>query len=140
VPIGGSNLRDKLLAFVEVDPANHEDIKRVIADCALTYIGFDVPAYIVSDPNGPPLVWDLETSGNSEIVGGHAVICAGYDDQGLDVVSWGIRYRMTWNFWTTFVDESYALVSPDWIEKTGKTPLGMTVAELEAAMQAIRSA
>jgi hypothetical protein len=39
---------------------------------------------------------------------------------------------MTWAFWNVYVDEAYALVSPDWIGAKGKAPNGFALAALEA--------
>jgi hypothetical protein len=47
--------------------------------------------------------------------GGHAVDVVGYDDQGLTIVTWGSLKRMTWSFWERYVDEVYALISPDFL-------------------------
>ena len=82
-PIGPAGKgRHKIAAFVEVDPRNVDDVKRTIDDCGVAYIGFNVPAYIVPPPPAaPPAVWDVETK-NASIVGGHAVVLAGYDAKG----------------------------------------------------------
>jgi hypothetical protein len=128
--------RHKIAAFVEVDPRNHDDVKRTISDCGVAYIGFNVPQFIMP-PNEPPLrVWDVQT-GNDNIVGGHAVVLAGYDANGARVISWGDYYTMTWAFFAKFVDEVYAIADNTWIDKTGKTPGGLTLAELETQMQAL---
>lgn len=127
--------RHKITAFVEVDPAKPIDIRRTIADCGLVYIGFAVPAYM---PETAGATWDVDPSGDQTIVGGHCVILVGYDAEGLDVISWGNTYRMTWAFFAKFVDEAYAIADPWWIEATGKTPAGLTLATLEAQMAAIR--
>ncbi len=135
-PVGpGGAQRHKILAFVEVDPAKPIDIRRTIADCGLVYIGFTVPAYM---PETAGATWDVNAAGDQTIVGGHCVILVGYDAEGLDVISWGNFYRMTWAFFAKYVDEAYAIADPWWIEATGKTPGGLTVAALEGQMAAIR--
>jgi len=131
--------RNKIAAFVEVDPRNTDDVKRAIVNCGVAYIGFNVPQYIVPN-NEPPLsVWDVENT-NTTIVGGHAVVLAGYDANGAKVISWGQYYTMTWGFFAKYVDEVYAIADQAWIEATGKTPGGLTLAELEAQMQALQNA
>ena len=128
--------RHKLAAFVEVDPRNLVDIRQTIADCGLTYIGFNVPNYLTA-LEAPGATWDLQV-GNDSIIGGHAVAIAGYSIAGLRVISWGAYYTMTWAFWQRWVDEAYALIDTDWLRATGVTPFGMTLAELEAQMEAIK--
>jgi hypothetical protein len=129
-PIGANgSQRQKIAAFVEVDPRNTDDVKTAINDCGLVYIGFNVPTYLMS--SGPPTVWDVNPSGDQTIEGGHAVVLAGYDATGLKVISWGQVYTMTWAFFAAFVDEVYALVDEMWVQKkNGVTVLGMTLAQL----------
>ncbi len=129
----------KLLAFIEIDPTIPADIDRATYECGLVYIGFNVPAFMQSLEN-PGSTWSTDPWGNTHIVGGHCVISPGYESGFRDIISWGYKYRMTYGFWKKYVDEAYALVSPEWVEATGRTPLGMTVAQLEAQMAAIKLA
>lgn len=134
VPTGcGDN---KLAAWVEVDPRNTDDIKRVIDDCGVCYIGFDVPANIMPDNAPPPSVWTYVP--NSPIIGGHAVVLAGYNDNVADLISWGGKYSMTWEFFHEYTEEAYALVDKDWVTATGKTPLGMSLDTLTSQMDAMK--
>ena len=132
----GTN-RHKIAAFVEVDPRNVDDVKRTINDCGLAYIGFNVPQSVQPPGEPPPAVWDYVPA-HSKILGGHAVVLAGYNSKGARVISWGQYYTMTWEFFAHFVDEVYAIADSDWVESTGKTPAGMTVDQLEAQMQALK--
>ena len=126
----------KIDAFVEVDPRITDDVKRTINECGLAYIGFNVPQYIVPTTGAPPAVWDVENT-NTKIVGGHAVVLAGYTATGARVISWGQYYTMTWAFFAKYVDETYAIADSAWINGGGKTPGGLTLAELEAQMKAL---
>lgn len=127
--------RDKILAFIEVDKRVQDDIKRTIYECGVAYIGFKVP-FSVLPPNGPsPRIWDIVPN-ETDSVGGHAVVLTGYDADGnFDVISWGECYKMTPRFVAAFVDECYAIVSPDWAKATGLTPLGMSLEDLSNQMR-----
>jgi len=139
-PLGpAGKTANKIAAFVEVDPRNVDDVKRTINDCGVAYIGFNVPANIMPPNAEPPAVWTVDPS-NSKIIGGHAVVLAGYDANGARVISWGQYYTMTWDFFAKFVDEVYAIADQDWVEATGKTPGGISLAELEQQMQALKEA
>lgn len=129
--------RQKITAFVEVDPRNTDDVKRTINECALAYIGFNVPQSVQPPNQPPPAVWDYVPN-DSKIIGGHAVVLPGYDSNGVKVVSWGQYYTMTWEFFAHFVDEVYAIADSEWVEATGKTPGGLTLAELETQMQGLK--
>jgi hypothetical protein len=129
--------RHKIAAFVEVDPRNVDDVKRTIDDCGVAYIGFNVPAYIVPPPPAaPPAVWDVQTN-NAAIVGGHAVVLAGYNANGARLISWGSYYTMTWAFFAKYVDEVYAIADADWVQAKGTTPGGLSLAQLETQMKAL---
>jgi hypothetical protein len=130
--------RHKITSFVEVDVKNIDNIKRTIADCGVAYIGFDVPQYIMP-PDAPPLsIWDVDPKGDNSIIGGHAVVLAGYDAHGARVISWGKYYTMTWAFFAKFVDEAYAITDPDW-SKVKTTPGGLTLDELGTAMKPLKA-
>jgi hypothetical protein len=133
-PVAGGVHR--LTAFVEVDPSNQDDVKVAIYTCGLVYIGFNVPTYINQAAGS---TWDVEP-GQASIEGGHAVVLCGYDASGVTVISWGALYKMTWAFFAAFVDEVYAIADPDWIKATGLDPLGMSMADLETQMNALREA
>ncbi len=131
--------RNKLSAYVEIDPRNPRDVCEAIMECGLVYIGFNVPNLLPEDPGA---VWDGRDMGPIE--GGHCVILPGFtrtnpDAPTFDVISWGDRYTMTWEFWQKNVDECYGLFSELWIASTGQTPYGLDAAALSSLMQAIRA-
>jgi hypothetical protein len=131
--------RHKIAAFVEVDVRNLDDVKRTIVDCGLAYIGFNVPASLMPPNQPPPAVWQFDPA-NAKSVGGHAVVLAGYDATGFRVISWGEYYTMTFEFFSKFVDEAYAIADADWVAAKGTTPAGFTLSQLEAQMQALKDA
>ena len=132
---------NKIAAFVEVDPRNTDDVKRTINDCGVAYIGFPVPETIMPPGQEPPAVWKLDPANpNPKLVGGHAVVLAGYDANGARVISWGQYYTMTWDFFAKYVDEVYAIADRTWASAKHKTPGGLSLQELEAQMQALREA
>jgi hypothetical protein len=130
-------VKHKIAGFVEVDPRNLDDVKRAIVACGVAYIGLNVPANIMPANAPPPSVWTVDPS-NSKIVGGHAVVLVGYDANGAKLISWGQFYTMTWAFFSTFVDETYAIADSTWIEAKGTTPGGLTLEQLEAQMQGLK--
>jgi hypothetical protein len=129
IPQGRSIIR----AVIEVDVKDTEGVRHAINDCGGVYIGFDVPAWLMEGE--PPAVWS--TGADTQSVGGHAVFLPGYDAEGPDVISWGKLYRMTWEFFTSRVDEAYCLAHPWWIDATGKTPAGLTEDQMREQMAAL---
>jgi hypothetical protein len=126
----------KIMAFIETDVRNLDDIKRTIYECGCAYIGFQVPQSIMPANAPPPGIWDV--GGDQTILGGHAIILTGYDNQGFYLISWGQKYLMTFDFFTAFTEEAYAIADREFITATGKSPLGLTIAELEAQMQGLK--
>ena len=130
--------RHKIKAFVEVDPRNVNDVKQTIFDCGVAYIGFNVPQFLMPPPPAsPPAVWDVQTTDTNSI-GGHAVVLAGYDAVGARVISWGQYYTMTWAFFAQYVDEVYAIADAGWIGAKGTSPAGLSLAALEAQMKGLQ--
>jgi hypothetical protein len=129
---------DKILAFVEVDPRNLDDVKRTIFNSGIAYIGFNVPQNIMTDP--PQKIWTV-APGNPQIVGGHAVALPGYDADGAIVISWGALYKMTWQFFGRYVDEVYDITDASWSRSTFASdrklslPGGLSEAELVNQMR-----
>lgn len=118
---------DKILSFGYVHPKDHDSIKRIVAMLGGAYIGIQLPNFAVS---GDVQTWDLDPQGDNSIAGGHAVFIHGYDDKNLYLNTWGQAWTMTWAFFDTFVEESYGIISQDWINAKGETPEGETLEEL----------
>jgi hypothetical protein len=135
-PIGANGAdRNKLAAFLEIDYRNLDDVKRTINEFGVAYIGIGVPAYVHANPT--PQVWDVEAT-NNKVIGGHAVILAGYDAQGAKFISVGKTYTMTWAFFSKYTDEAYALADEAWITKKGLTPGGLTLDALKQQMLGLK--
>jgi hypothetical protein len=137
IPVGTAGDKNVLSAWIEVDPRNIDDIKRVIDACGVAYIGFNVPSNIMPQNADPPAVWVYDPSAMN--IGGHAIVLAAYDAETVGLISWGKKYQMTWEFFQHYTDEAYALIDTDWVKYTNTTPLGMTLADLVSQMDAIRS-
>lgn len=137
-PIGPTGQqRHKLTAFFEVNPAKQMDVQYEINACGVVYIGFNVPAFLMDGP--PAALWDVQRS-NTSIIGGHCVILGGYDYRGVNLVSWGRKFKMTWEFFAAYVDEVYPLIDEDWVTAMGTTPSGLYIPQLIATVQALKTA
>jgi hypothetical protein len=62
---------------------------------------------------------------------GHCIPAVAYDADNLYVVTWGEIKAMSWPFYNAYADESYAVLSQDFIEKMGTDPAGFNLAALE---------
>lgn len=103
----------KIDKFLSLTPSNIEQIKASVFHLGNCYIGLNLPQSALQTTS-----WDVVP--NSPVAGGHAVCVVGYDDtkQVLYIVSWGCVIPMSYQFLTTYCDESWSLYSTDWINKT----------------------
>lgn len=125
-----------LIAFVDPQIKNHEEIKQAIYLFGGVYIGMNVPNYIM---NTVPSVWDIPgDDDDATIEGGHCVFVCGYDNNGVTFISWGNVYKMTWNYWDMFVDEVHCILSQDWVNSKGVDVQGFNIAQLKDDLSQIK--
>jgi hypothetical protein len=124
----------KIQAFASVSVAAELEVKQCILLFGGVNIGLALP--IAAQQQG---VWDVTQGPNSVpgSWGGHDVPVLDYDDQGLTCVTWGQLKRMTWDFWHKYVDEAYAILSPDWIKANGVSAEGVALTTLLADLEKI---
>jgi len=122
-------------AFAAVSPGDTRLIKAAIYLFGGIYVGVNLPKSAQSQK-----IWDV-TSGTNAIPGswgGHAMSIQSYDAEGLTCITWGEKQVMTWRWFETYCDESYACFSDDFI-KAGHNPLGVDVATLRKDLAAVTS-
>lgn len=133
---GTTNLTS-LQAFASIDPQTQAHVQVGIYLFGLAYIGFSVPQSAM-DQNAAGETWDTVPD-DGGIVGGHAVVVPMYDQPSniLTCITWGMRQKMTWAFWTTYVDEAYVLLSPSWLARGQVDPSGFNLAALQSDLAAV---
>lgn len=62
--------------------------------------------------------------------GGHAVTILAYDEEHLTCVTMGNEQKMTWDFWETYNDEAYAIITEDFFNGS-QTPLGLNLQTIQ---------
>jgi hypothetical protein len=127
-PLSASGARvDKILGFVEIDPRNVDDVKRSIYNAGVAYIGVWLTDHVYPDaPAQPPLVWDV-TAAKEKAPHPHCVVLPGYDKDGVIVISWGRRYKMTWAYFAKHVDEVYSISDRAWTSSPTAKRLGLSL-------------
>jgi hypothetical protein len=132
---------------VQLEPKNVIQAKDAVNLFGSCYIGVALPDFAVQPgtdflktpwvvpPKGP--VGDAAPNPDN----GHCIPAVGYDDRNLYVVTWGALKMMSWQFYQTYMDEAFAVLSPDWISaKLGKAPSGFDMAALKQDLAAVTSA
>jgi len=121
--IGGHKINNYLA--VEVSQINQLKLCVYLFD--VCYIGVALPITAQNQdiwaesvgPNAAPGSW-----------GGHAVPVVGYNAIGPVVITWGEVKQMTWGFWSKYVEEAWAVLSTDWVNKQNIAPNHLTWNEL----------
>lgn len=131
----GGKLR-KIYGFAAVDPANKLAVQTAILIAGGGFnIGFNVPSQWMGANTYDGAVWDVPTSFN--FVGGHDIRAIGYDEIGVQFMTWGITITMTWAALadSRLVDEAYVEFQADW-DTDGTAPSGLKTDELMADIAA----
>lgn len=129
IQVGGK--QHNLSGYVAFDWTDAEITKACVALLLGACIGIQLPADWTRNA-----VWDVT---DSPIVGGHDVALVDYDDTGVYVASWSRVYRITWRAFTSrsWLDEGWAMLSPDLAAGEILAPSGLKVEELSRALSAI---
>lgn len=135
----GSTWVDRITAYAGVEASNLDLVKAAIYLFGGVYIGVELPLTAQGQQ-----VWDVVADADPSQSqpgswGGHAINIVGYDEHGFVVVTWGGLLRMTYAFFKEYVDEVYAILSPDFLGGEGHSPAGFDLAALEADLTAITS-
>lgn len=114
----------KIDAYVSIDWTNKLEVQVALYLFGALTIGINLPSAWTNDA-----VWDVT---DTQIVGGHDVTCVGYDDQGVQVSSWGRIYTITWAAFVskTWLEEAYVMLAPDWYGNEKLAPSGVDAAML----------
>lgn len=127
----------RIESYAAVNIANHDLIKAAAWLFDGLYIGVALPASAQNQPS-----WEYRPETGSQAYpgswGGHCVNVVDYDDSGVTVVTWGKTLHVSWDFWDHYVDEAYAIISPDEFTSGGKTVEGFDVKALQSDLRSLR--
>lgn len=124
----------KISAFMSVNPQNLNEVRLAVWLFGGVYTGLQLPTAwqtemgtwsVVSGPDGKPGSW-----------GGHAAPIVSFNAMGPTIVTWGGLQPMTWPAWTTYSDEAWALLSPDFFT-ANRAPNGFNLEQLERDLLAL---
>ncbi|HET9101561.1 MAG TPA: hypothetical protein VFN62_14290, partial [Acidobacteriaceae bacterium] len=91
---------------------------------------------LAGDPSGwPAIPWSIPSTvvaddAAPQVDNGHCVTAVGYGDDGVDVVTWGALKTMSWDFFSRYNVELYAVLSTDWVCGNRVSPSGFDMASL----------
>jgi hypothetical protein len=129
---------EKIQAWAQIDQANQTAVKQAIYLFGSINIGVNLPNSAMDQTNAGE-AWNV-LSDDGGIAGGHCACVMGYGSVGLTCITWGQLQQMSWSWFSTYCDESYAELAEDWIGTSGTAPNALNLAALQADLQALKAA
>jgi hypothetical protein len=134
--LDANNNRHKIGAFLALDQTNINEVLEAAYLYSAVGIGIYVPDSAQKQfQDGQP--WTVVEGANIE--GGHYVPIMGADKDYLYIVTWGAVQKMDYNFFNTYCDEAWLILSPEFLNAQGDSPEGFDLAQLQADMNEIIS-
>ena len=127
----------KIGAYASINPLNVSHIKLAISIFGGVYVGIALPASVQGQSTWNVISDGLSGAGTPGSWGGHAVPIVAYDADGLTCITWGQPLKMSWAFWTAYVDEAYAIISNDFLNGSAVTPSGFNLAQLQSDLSVV---
>lgn len=125
--------RHTIAAYVAVTPGNAEELKQGIHLFGALSIGWELPesAQTQFQADKP---WSVVNG--SPIEGGHDTLAVGYDVDYIYVITWGKVQKVTWEFFSKYMDEGILKFSEEMLS-SGKSLEGFNVAQLTADLKSL---
>ncbi|QHC25924.1 hypothetical protein [Streptomyces sp. GS7] len=126
---------NRVVAYAPVNVHDLNAIRQTIALFGAVYAGIQVPANAQQQfRDGKP--WTLDPGWQEQpIEGGHAIPLLGYDADYLYAITWGAVQPIAWDWWSTYSDEAWAVLSEEYEEKG--TVNGIDLATLKQDLQKV---
>lgn len=127
-----------IAAYARVDHTDRDEVKAAARLFGGLYLGLALPEVAARElDEGAP--WSATTGPGSGLYswGGHATWMIEYDPRRVKVATWGAEQWMTWQWWATYVDEAWCVISEDQMNRLGRTPQGFDAAALERFLGAL---
>lgn len=125
----GKEVIHKILGWAALDLSSVPQMRYANDLFGGTYLGINCPQSAEEDTSN----WTYHAGSPS--VGGHCITGVGQGSAGGHIISWGRSIPFTWEFMLHQLDEAYIIVSSGWVDKQGKSPSGLDLDGLLAAMK-----
>lgn len=126
---------NRVVAYAPVNVHDLTAIKQTISLFGGVYAGIQVPSN-AQDQFSAGKPWTLDPGWQDQpIEGGHAIPLLGYDADWLYCITWGAVQPIAWDWWSTYSDEAWAILSQEYKE-AGKVN-GIDLATLQSDLQRV---
>lgn len=127
----GKEVMHKILGFAALDLSSIAQQRYATFTFGGSLLGINCPQSALDDTTN----WLYDPA--SPIEGGHGVNRAGQGAAGGHVNSWGLLIPYSNEFSQKLCDEQYVVATENWLEQQGKSPSGLDLEGLVAAMAAL---
>jgi hypothetical protein len=132
--INAPGKRHKIGAFLALDQTNFNEVLEALYLFSVVKIGIMLPESAQQQfANGQP--WTVVAG--SPIEGGHDVELTGFDGTWLKLVTWGVGWEMSVEFFKAYCDEAWVALSEEFLNGKGVSPEGFDLTQLQADLTAI---
>ena len=127
----GKVVNHKILGWASLDLSSVAQMRYANYAFGGTYLGIQCPQSAEDDTSN----WKYKDG--SPIIGGHCINGVGQGADGGHIISWGLSIPFNWDFMLNYLDEGYCVVSQSWLNAQGKSPSGLDLDGLMAAMKTL---
>jgi len=130
--------KHRIMNYSTLDLRNHAQAKDAIWLFGGAYLGVSLPDFAVAQgKDWLTIPWEVPHGGlhgtaAPNPANGHCIPAVGYDAKHLYIVTWGALKPMSWAFYDAYAEESYAILSHDFLGPDGTAPAGFDLATLQA--------
>lgn len=132
-------------SFVSARAQDADQLRGIVHLFGSAYVGLDLPNFAMAgDPSGwPEIPWAIPASVSAEDAApqpanGHCVTGIGYGEEGVYVVTWGTLKTISWEFYSRYSVELFAVLSSDWVSSTEASPSGFDLASLRKDLSLVQ--
>jgi hypothetical protein len=130
---------NKILGFAEVNLASPAEVEAALWLFGGLFTGWDMPVSCQGQS-----IWQVPPEGpkGDGAPGGWGGHCAPLASEGAGIaafqaITWGETMPVTGNFRIDYCSEAYAVISSEWLEKSGEAPSGFDLQQLQADLGAL---
>lgn len=129
--VNGKETLHQIVGWATLDISSVAQMRWAAFTFGGAYQGIKCPEKCEEDTNN----WNF--SPGLPIAGGHCIVQAGEGSLGGKSRSWGMFIPTSTGFYSAYLDESHIVVTKDWLNAQEKSPSGLDLDGMLAAMKAI---
>lgn len=127
----GKAVTVEIVGYASLDISSISQMRYASYALGGTYLGINCPGQCESDLSN----WNFGPG--LPIAGGHCIPRVGEGTAGGEIVSWGAVIPFSNEFWASYGDEGYVVLTKAFLNAQGKSPSGLDLDGLVAAMKII---